>query len=75
MNSGRPWGGQLDELSPREAELLKAMAEGLTNKGIAQQFGISHQTARNHLSNVYRKLGVRSRAEAVLAGFRRGLLQ
>jgi two-component system nitrate/nitrite response regulator NarL len=59
------------ELTERELELLEALSDGLTNKGIAQRLGLSEQTVKFHLSSVYRKLGVSSRTEALAATYRR----
>ena len=62
---------QIDEsdvqglLTPRELEVLGAIMDGLTNKAIARQLDISLHTVKFHVESVFRKLGVRSRAEAV----------
>jgi len=61
-------------LTPRELEILRALGEGLTNKAVARQLGISAHTVKFHLEAVFAKLGVASRAEAVAKGLRRGLL-
>lgn len=53
-------------LSPRERQILSELAHGETNKEIARALNISEKTVRNHLSNVYRKMGVRNRAEAIV---------
>lgn len=49
----------------REIEVLKLLAEGLSNEEIADRTGLAYQTVRNYVSRLYSKLGVRSRAEAV----------
>jgi pimeloyl-ACP methyl ester carboxylesterase/DNA-binding CsgD family transcriptional regulator len=54
------------ELSPRERETLLLLAEGLSNAGIAERLGISEKTVRNHLSHLFDKLGVWSRAQAIV---------
>jgi DNA-binding NarL/FixJ family response regulator len=54
-----------DLLSPREAQILRLIARGLTNRTIAREVGIAPRTADQHVHNVFVKLGVRSRAEAV----------
>jgi DNA-binding NarL/FixJ family response regulator len=59
------------ELTEREMEILDALADGLTNKEIAQRVWLSEQTVKFHLSSVYRKLGVSSRTEALAATYRR----
>ncbi len=61
-------------LTPRELEILRALGEGMTNKAVARQLGISAHTVKFHLEAVFAKLGVASRAEAVAKGLRRGLL-
>ncbi len=52
------------ELGPRELEVFAHLAAGLRNRAIADQLGISENTVKFHISNIYRKLGVGSRAEA-----------
>ncbi len=54
----------LDQLTLRERELLGALAEGWTNLQIASRFGISHNTVKFHLKNLYDKLQVKNRAMA-----------
>jgi len=54
-----------DELTPREDEILVLLAEGLSNKEIADKVKISYDTVRAHLRHVYEKLHVRGRTEAV----------
>ena len=53
-------------LSAREREVLKLMADGLSNADIAAELQISDKTVRNHASNVFDKLGVWSRAQAIV---------
>jgi two-component system nitrate/nitrite response regulator NarL len=60
--------------APRELEVLALVGEGMSNKTIARKLGISSHTVKYHLEAVFTKLGVRSRAEAVTRGLRRGLL-
>ena len=52
-------------LTPRELDVLHAIMDGLTNKLIARQLDISLHTVKFHVESVFRKLGVRTRAEAV----------
>jgi DNA-binding NarL/FixJ family response regulator len=57
---------EVEDLSGRERELLESLAGGKSNKEIASHLGLSEGTVRWHLSNIYDKLHVRSRTEAVL---------
>jgi DNA-binding NarL/FixJ family response regulator len=61
-----------DSLSPRELEVMRAAATGSTNKEIAKVLDISPRTVQVHLANIFSKLGVGSRTEAVLYGIKRG---
>ena len=63
------------DLTPRETEILRALAEGHSNKQMAQQFWLSEQTIKYHLTNIYRKLGVGSRTEAVRQAYEHGLIE
>ena len=51
------------QLTQREQEIAKLFAQGLTHKAIAEQLFISPKTARNHLTHIYRKLGVSNKIE------------
>jgi len=64
----------LDELTPRENEVLQLLAQGLANKQIALQLGISEHTVKFHSSAIYSKLNVTNRTEAVGQGARMGLI-
>ena len=57
---------EVEELSPREREILELLAQGFPNKEIAHRVGVSDGTVRWHLRHVYNKLHVRSRTEAAL---------
>jgi DNA-binding CsgD family transcriptional regulator len=61
-------------LTSREREILALLADGLGNKQIAARLGISTNTVKTHLELLFERLGVSSRAEAVAAGVRQGLL-
>jgi len=61
-------------LSPRERSVLELTAGGLSNKAIARKLGISPNTVKFHLQAAFEKLGVTTRAEAVMAAIRRGEL-
>ncbi len=60
-------------LTPREREVLAMVADGRTNRQIAEALFISHKTASVHVSNILAKLGVANRAEAAAAAYRLGL--
>jgi len=64
----------LEELTPREVEVLRLMAEGFGNKQIAARLGISDHTVKFHISSILAKLSVSSRTEAVTQGIRMGLI-
>jgi DNA-binding NarL/FixJ family response regulator len=64
-----PLGG----LSPRELEVLVLVAEGLTNRDIAQRLVLSEHTVNRHVANILRKLGLPSRAAAASLAGRYGL--
>lgn len=66
--------GSPNILSPREMEVLRLMAEGLSSREIGERLFISPRTATTHVANIFSKLGVDSRASAVTAGFRLGLI-
>jgi len=62
------------ELTPREAEVLRALASGRRSSQIAAELGISERTVKSHLARIYQKLGVESRAGAVAAAVQRRLI-
>lgn len=59
-----------ENLTTREDEVLRLVAKGMVNKEIADQLGVSLETVRGHLKNIYMKLHVRSRTEAAMKYFR-----
>ncbi|MBN1680615.1 MAG: response regulator transcription factor [Anaerolineae bacterium] len=59
-------------LSPREMEILQYVTQGKSNKEIAQSLGISHQTVKNHMTSILKKLDVRDRTQAAVYALRRG---
>ena len=67
-----PAGDLIEPLSEREAEVLQLLAQGMTNKDIAQTLILSVRTVEAHLRNVFGKLGVRSRTEAALWATKHG---
>lgn len=62
------------DLTPRELEILKLLADGFTAKEISSKLAVSHKTVSSHLHNILLKLDVHSQAQAVGAAFRRGLV-
>lgn len=64
-----------DGLTAREVEILKMLATGMANKQIAFKLKISEKTVRNHVSNMYEKLDIYDRAQAVLYAVRKGLVE
>ena len=66
--------GPLPQLTPRESEALRLLAEGLPNKAIADRLGISEHTVKFHVNSLMGKLGAQSRTEAVTRATRLGLL-
>jgi DNA-binding NarL/FixJ family response regulator len=63
-----------ESLTPREHDVLRGLAQGLSNKEIAQRLGTADGTVKNHASNILAKLGVRDRTRAVLRALELGLL-
>ena len=60
------WGGAFAERLAREREILAHLTEGLSNAEIAARLGVSEKTVRNHLSHLFDKLGVWTRAQAMV---------
>ena len=63
------------QLTPRELATLRSMAQGRSNKEVAQELGISERTVKTHLGHLFQKLGVASRTEAVKVATHRGLVR
>ncbi|MBT2458733.1 response regulator transcription factor [Streptomyces sp. ISL-86] len=63
------------ELTPRETEIWHLLATGLDNAGIAADLDISVSTVKNHITGLFAKLGVRDRAQAVIAAYESGLVE
>jgi DNA-binding NarL/FixJ family response regulator len=72
--SGRPAevADQTAPLTPREIDVLRLVAKGMTNRQVGRELGISHRTVRVHLTSTYRKLDVGSRTEAVTKALKCG---
>ena len=64
----------VEDLTPREREVLEMLAEGLSNKEIAWRMKISEHTVKFHVASIFGKLGASTRTEAVMLGIRQGLL-
>lgn len=62
-------------LSPRELAILEALESGGSNREIAERLFVAEQTVKFHLTNIYRKLGVSSRTEAVHYAYAKGLVE
>ena len=64
-----------ETLTAREIELLRLVAQGLSNKAVAQKLSLSENTIKYHLKNILQKLGVQNRTEAASYAIRAGLLR
>lgn len=65
----------LAQLSPRELDVLQHVAKGLSNKEIAAQLGVVEGTVKIHVANIFAKLGVSDRTQALVAAVKRGIIQ
>jgi PAS domain S-box-containing protein len=64
----------LDELTPRQLEVLRLLGEGLETAEIARRLGVAEETARNHIRGLLRTTGAHSRLEVVLMALRQGVI-
>lgn len=64
----------LEELSARELDVLKLIAKGFSNDDIARTLFISPHTVKNHVSNIYRKMGMDDRTQVAITALRLGLV-
>jgi DNA-binding NarL/FixJ family response regulator len=77
MSMGQPLEAEdefSEEITSRETEVLRMLAEGLVNRDIGVRLGISEHTVKFHISSILDKLGASTRTEAVTLGIRRGLI-
>lgn len=64
-----------EELTPRELEVLRLIAQGLRNREIAERLVISERTVGNHISNIFSKLQVNDRSQAIIRALKGGLVE
>ena len=67
--------GTAATLTAREISILNAVARGLSNDEIAKELWVTQQTVKFHLTNIYRKLGVKNRTEATRFAYQHGLVE
>ncbi|MCL4303993.1 MAG: response regulator transcription factor [Anaerolineae bacterium] len=74
LSSGKPLGAQatIEKLTQRELDVLRLAARGQTNRAIGLELDISDRTVQGHLANIFGKLGVATRTEAVLLAMKQG---
>jgi DNA-binding NarL/FixJ family response regulator len=63
-----------DKMTPKEMEILGLLAKGISNKDIASELGVSVRTIKSHLADLFLKLHVSSRTEAVIVSLRSGII-
>lgn len=74
-NGPQQAGVDYERLTPRELEVLGLLTEGLTNKQVAENLVLSEKTVKNHINNIFTKLRVNDRTQAVVRALRTGLVR
>jgi DNA-binding NarL/FixJ family response regulator len=64
----------IEDLTPREMDVLRLMAQGLGNRDIAERLDVNERTIKSHVSTILSKFGVTNRTEAVTYALHRGLI-
>ena len=72
VHQGQVWANSEKLLTPREEQVVALVADGLSNREIAQELGLSEHTVKKYLFRIFDKLGISSRVELVLYAFSHG---
>jgi DNA-binding NarL/FixJ family response regulator len=75
QGNGQVWPGRQLGLSQRESQVLGLLADGLSNRLIASELVLGEETIKTHLRNIYKKLEVKDRAQAVAVAIRQGIVE